>query len=170
METLAVVVVAGPAGSGKTTVGRALAVALGAAFIDGDDLHPAANKEKMRSGVPLDDEDRRPWLEALRAVIDHRLAAGDRTVVASSALRRSYRQDLGVDRPGIQLVWLDADHALLADRLSRRQGHFFAASLAASQLATAERPSPEEGALIIEAGRDPDEVVDTILAGLGQRG
>jgi len=143
-----VVVVAGPAGAGKSTVGRALAAARGWRFVDGDELHPAANVAKMRAGIPLDDNDRAPWLRAIRAVIDEALARGEDLVVACSALRRAHRAALGVDGARVRLAFLDAPPSLLAARVAARAGHFFPPSLLASQLAAIERPTPEEGRVV----------------------
>lgn len=163
-----VVIVAGPSGSGKTTVAAALAQALAAALVDADDLHPPANVAKMSAGQALDDDDRRPWLAAVRAVIDARLAEGTTTVVACSALRRQHRALLGAGRPGVQLVWLDVPAPELAGRLAARPGHFFPARLLESQLAAQERPAPGEGALVVAADRTVAVVVDEIVAGLSR--
>ena len=162
------VIVAGPSGSGKTTVGRLLAVRLQAVFVDADDLHPAANMAKMRSGVPLDENDRRPWLESVRHLVDARLAGPRPTVLACSALRRGHRQALGVDRPGVALVWLEAPPEALAARLQARPGHFFPPHLLSSQLAAEERPAAEEAAIVVVADRPVTEVVEAITATLGR--
>jgi carbohydrate kinase (thermoresistant glucokinase family) len=154
------VVVMGVSGSGKTTVGAALADALGLRFVDGDALHPEANVAKMAAGIPLDDADRAPWLDAIGAV----LAAGP-VVVACSALKRVYRDRLRAAAPPLQLVFLDGDRAVLAARMAARPGHFMPTSLLDSQLATLERPDADEHALTA----DIDEPVATIVARLTER-
>jgi len=151
------VVVMGVSGSGKTTVGAALADALGLRFVDGDALHPAANVAKMAAGIPLDDADRAPWLDAIGAV----LAAGP-VVVACSALKRAYRDRLRAAAPGLQLVFLDGDPALLASRMTARPGHFMPASLLDSQLATLERPESDEHALTADIARPAGEIVTAL--------
>ena len=151
------VVVMGVSGSGKTTVGAALADAFGLRFVDGDALHPAANVAKMAAGIPLDDADRAPWLDAIGAV----LAAGP-VVVACSALKRAYRDRLRAAAPGLQLVFLDGDRALLASRMTARPGHFMPASLLDSQLATLERPEPDEHALTADIARPAEEIVTAL--------
>ena len=154
------VVVMGVSGSGKTTVGAALAHALGLEFVDGDALHPAANVAKMAAGIPLDDADRAPWLDAIGAV----LAAGP-VVVACSALKRVYRDRLRAAAPTLQLIFLDGERDVLASRMAARPGHFMPASLLDSQLATLERPTPDEHALTV----DIDEPAATIVTGLTER-
>jgi len=151
------VVVMGVSGSGKTTVGAALADAFGLRFVDGDALHPAANVAKMAAGIPLDDADRAPWLDAIGAV----LAAGP-VVVACSALKRAYRDRLRAAAPRLQLVFLDGDPALLASRMTARPGHFMPASLLDSQLATLERPEPDEHALTADIARPAEEIVTAL--------
>jgi gluconokinase len=154
------VVVMGVSGSGKTTVGAALADALGLPFVDGDSLHPAANVAKMAAGIPLDDADRAPWLEAIGRV----LAAGP-VVVACSALKRVYRDRLRAAAPALQLVFLDGSPAVLASRMAARPGHFMPTTLLDSQLATLERPEPNEHALTA----DIVEPVGEIVASLSER-
>ena len=139
------VVVMGVSGSGKSTVGSALAAELGWAFLDADDLHPAANVAAMAAGRPLDDTDRAPWLEAVGAWLDtHRPC-----VVACSALRRRYRDVLR--RDGVLFVHLAGDHTLLAERLAGRTGHFMPAALLDSQLDALEPPEADEAALCVDA-------------------
>jgi gluconokinase len=156
-----VVIVMGVSGSGKTTVGRLLAAELGWSFLEGDDLHPRANVEKMAAGLPLDDGDRLPWLQALREVIDRCLASGEGAVLTCSALRRSYRQILGTDRPEVALVHLRGTFEQIDGRLAARQGHFMPRSLLASQLAALEAPTEEE-ALVVQVDREPAEIVRDI--------
>lgn len=148
--------VTGVSGAGKTTVGRRLARALHAEFLDADDFHPAANVEKMSRGVALTDEDRAGWLDRLRKEIDRRLAAGADAVVAVSALKRAHRERLGAGRDGVQVIFLDAPRGVLADRLSARTGHFFDPALLDSQLEALEPPA---NALRVDATLPPDEIV-----------
>lgn len=148
------VVVMGVSGSGKSTVGAALADALGLRFVDGDALHSAANVAKMAAGIPLDDADRAPWLDAIGAVL-----ADGPVVVACSALKRAYRNRLRAAAPGLQLVFLDGSPALLASRMTSRPGHFMPTSLLDSQLATLERPAPDEHALTADIAQPAAEIV-----------
>jgi gluconokinase len=161
-----IVVLAGVSGSGKTTVGESLARRLAWPFTDGDSLHPAANIAKMRVGVPLTDEDRWPWLAAVAAVIDERIAAGQSAVVACSALKRSYRDLLLAGRPAVRMVFLDVDRDLLAARLAARHGHFFRADLLASQLADLENPQPAERILVLPAVGTPEQIAQQIVSRL----
>jgi gluconokinase len=161
-----IVVLAGVSGSGKTTVGESLARRLAWPFTDGDSLHPAASIAKMRVGVPLTDEDRWPWLAAVAAVIDERIAAGQSAVVACSALKRSYRDLLLAGRPAVRMVFLDVDRDLLAARLAARHGHFFRADLLASQLADLENPQPAERILVLPAVGTPEQMAQQIISRL----
>ncbi len=157
-----VVVLMGVCGSGKTEVGRRLADRLGCDFLDGDDFHPSTNVEKMRSGIPLTDADRWPWLDHLAAEITSRHETERGGVVACSALARRYRDRLGLARPGIVLVHLDGSRDLLAARLAARQGHFMPPGLLDSQLATLERPAADERALEIDVAASPDAISERI--------
>lgn len=148
----------GVSGSGKTTVGAALADALGLRFVDGDALHPAANVAKMAAGIPLDDADRAPWLDAIGAVI----ATGP-VVVACSALKRAYRDRLRAAAPELQLVFLDGSRELLASRTAARPGHFMPASLLDSQLATLERPDPDEHPVTVDVVAPVAEIVASLM-------
>jgi gluconokinase len=163
LSTPRIVIVTGVSGSGKTTVGQALARRLGWWFHDADDLHSPEHVERMRRGEPLDDELRQPWLARVRRVIDEVRGEDGAAVIACSALRERYRQALGEGEPGICFVLLDAAPALLRDRLQRRQGHFAGASLLDSQLAALE-PSP--AALTVDASLPVDAIVDRIVAAL----
>ncbi len=162
-----IVLVAGVSGSGKTTAGALLARRLGWAFEDGDELHPAANIAKMHAGVPLTDEDRRPWLAAVMAWLDGRIAAGEQAVIACSALKRRYRDQLRQGRPELRIVFLQVSRATLAARLAGRHGHFFQPGLLGSQLADAEVPPPSEPALVVMADRPVAAVVQDIIDRLG---
>lgn len=161
-----VLVLMGVSGSGKTTIAHELVARLGWPFQEGDDLHPPANVAKMHAGRPLTDEDRWPWLDAVAGWIDARLAAHEPGIITCSALKRAYRDRLGGLRPGVRLVFLHADRALLAERLSHRTGHFMPASLLDSQIATLEPPGPDEHPLTVDLGEPPDRIADTIVARL----
>jgi gluconokinase len=166
-ETPQVVILMGVAGSGKTTVGQRLASSLGWPFFDADNFHPAANVEKMSHGVPLTDEDRRPWLASLRELIASRLGRGEHgesAVLACSALKESYRETLSGGDPRARFVYLEAGPALLSSRLEHRPPHFFAAGLLDSQLATLEEP---RDAIRVDASRTPEELVAEIRQKLG---
>jgi gluconokinase len=162
-----IVVLAGVAGSGKTAVGMALAARLGWAFEDTDALHSPADVAKMHSGVPLTDADRWPWLEAVAAWLDARIAAGIPAVVACSVLKRSYREYLYRGRPAVQIVMLQTDAATLTARLITRRGHFFPAKLLQSQLADLEMPDHDERTLVVPTVRSPAEIADEIIRRLG---
>jgi carbohydrate kinase (thermoresistant glucokinase family) len=156
----------GVSGSGKTTVAEVLAKRLGWSFVDGDAFHPVANVEKMRSGTPLTDEDRWPWLKAIAAEIARRRTAKDRVVIACSALKRAYRDILVDGHPDVLLVHMKGSRELIMSRLAPRQGHYFPASLLDSQLATLEEPDASENALNILIDKDVDAIVDEIVQAL----
>jgi len=160
-----IVVVAGVAGSGKSTVGRQLAARLGWAFADGDTFHPEANVAKMRAGLPLTDADRKPWLAAMAAWMDDVLASGQSAVLACSALKRSYRDELLDGRPQAGLVFLDISQAACDARLAARTGHFFHEPLLASQFATLEPPEPTEKRVhVVQVGdQSPGQIVAEII-------
>lgn len=155
-----VIVLMGAAGAGKTTVGERLAEAVRWVYLEGDSLHPPANIAKMRSGVPLTDADRLPWLDALREHIERYLARRQGAVVGCSALRRRYRERLRIDAR-VRFVYLKAAYPLLRDRLRRRTGHFLPPSLLESQLQTLEEPSD---ALIVDAALPVEAIVAHIRA------
>ncbi|WP_437289402.1 gluconokinase [Sorangium sp. So ce406] len=159
-----IVLVMGVSGAGKTTVGQRLARDLAWEFVDADDLHPAANVEKMRAGKPLDDQDRAPWLAALAACIRRLLDEGRDAVIACSALKAAYRAQLLVDPAQMRLVHLTGDPALIAARLASRSGHFMPAGLLATQLAALE---PPEDALRVDIGGTPDEIAADVRRALG---
>jgi len=158
------VVVMGVSGSGKSTIGQLLADRLGVAFIDGDDLHPAANIAKMTAGIPLTDTDRAPWLEAVGDVLEANRASG--LVVACSALRRAYRDLIARTAPGVFFVHLDVDATTLADRMTTRPSHFMPVALLTSQLATLEPLQPDEPGTTIPAALTPTALVDELVARL----
>lgn len=162
-----VIVIMGVSGCGKTVVGRLLADRFGRPFHDADAYHPAANVAKMRSGVPLDDADRVPWLAALAALIRDAVSDGPPIVLACSALRRDYRRQLGLPAAGVKLVHLDGDKELIRSRITSRTGHFMPASLLDSQWATLERPGPDEDPLVVDVAGTPDAIVDRIVIAVG---
>ncbi len=160
------VVVMGVSGSGKSTVAAGLVDRLGWEFAEGDEFHPRENVEKMRSGRPLDDDDRLPWLRRLTAWIGEHEQAGRSVVVTCSALKRSYRELLRDGHPSVWFAHVTADAELIRDRMERRTGHYMPPSLLESQLATLEPLEADEpGASISGAGR-PDDVADELLAAL----
>lgn len=153
------IVVMGVSGSGKTTVGEALAEALGWPFVEGDSYHPAANIAKMSAGHPLDDDDRRPWLEALAARIGQDDAAGHSSVVGCSSLRRSYRDILRTGAPDVRFLHVHGDRELLARRLGHRPGHFFPPALLESQFAALEPLGPDENGVVVDIAAPVPEMV-----------
>lgn len=159
-----VVMVMGVSGVGKTTLGEALAEALGWRFVDADAFHPPANIEKMRAGIALMDEDRAPWLARLRERLEEALARGEHLVLACSALRESYREALTVDPSRQRWVYLRLPPAHLRRRMRQRRGHYMPPSLLDSQLETLE---PPRDALVVDAAPPPERVVAAIRAGLG---
>ncbi len=158
-----IVVVMGVCGCGKTTVGRQLARAMGAAFVEGDDLHPASNRAKMSSGQPLTDADRWPWLDAIAAKVRQLVQDGAAVVVSCSALKRTYRDRLRKAGDGIHFIHLAGEQELLADRMAARSGHFMPPDLLASQLATLEHPAPDEHALVLDITLDAENLVQQAL-------
>lgn len=165
MHAELVLVLMGVSGSGKSTVGALLAGKLHRAYAEADDFHSPANVAKMAAGHPLTDEDRRPWLAAIARWIDDRIAKGEPGVVSCSALRRTYRDVLR--RPEVRFVYLRGSAELIAQRLAARHKHFFKAELLASQFTTLEEPAADEGAVTVEIGGTPAEIVDAILAATG---
>ncbi|HEY7167018.1 MAG TPA: gluconokinase [Candidatus Binatia bacterium] len=153
-----IIIIMGVSGSGKSTIGSFLASVLGWSFVEADDFHSQADIEKMTCGVPLDDEDRAPWLQAIRQWIEAAIARGENGVIACSALKQSYREILQIDSQ-VRFVYLEADAALIEQRLRNRVGHFMNPSLIASQFATLEEPN---GALKIDASLPPGEIVTRI--------
>ena len=160
-----VIIIFGVSGAGKTTIGKLLARDLRWRFIEADDFHPAANIEKMRSGHPLTDNDRWPWLEQLRQQIERSLSARENAVLACSALKRAYRDRLHVSDE-IKFVFLRGDHALVEKQLRSRHGHFMNAALLQSQFHDLEEPESDENVVTIELGRRPEEIVERIKTSL----
>jgi carbohydrate kinase (thermoresistant glucokinase family) len=167
-----VVIVIGAAATGKSTLGKALADALGCPFVEGDDFHPESNRVLMAAGVALGDQERAPWLAALAHSIGERVRAGTPAVYACSALKRRYRAALLAEDTAplaVRFVYLQASRAVLAERLARRQGHFFPVSLLDSQLNDLEPPGDNEPAptLTVDATHSVDALVAQTLDWLG---
>jgi carbohydrate kinase (thermoresistant glucokinase family) len=157
----------GVSGSGKSTVATLLARGLGWPFRDADEFHPEANIAKMKSGVPLTDEDRWPWLQAIAAFIDEERARGAHAIVTCSALKRAYRRIIIGDRPDVRLIYLKGDEALIAARLAARHGHFMPPSLLQSQFDALEEPSSKERPIAVPIELKSEEIVQRILGELG---
>ena len=163
-----VLIVMGVSGSGKSTVAEAMNTQLHWPFQEGDALHPPSNVQKMHASVPLTDEDRAPWLLAIKGWIDARVAAGEPGLVTCSALKRSYRDGLVDHRGQVRLLYLKADPAVLQQRLEARVGHFMPASLLQSQLETFEEPASEERPIVVCVESTLDQTVAEALAALRQ--
>jgi gluconokinase len=153
-----VLILMGVVGSGKTSVGRLLAQRLRWKFADADDFHPPANVEKIRHGISLNDEDRQPWLKLLRANIANWSSTGVSVVLACSALKERYRQELATG-PDVQFVYLKGSADLIARRLHLRQGHFADGQILASQLADLEEP---QAAVSVDIDKPPEQIVTEI--------
>ena len=158
-----IIVLMGVSGSGKTTVGKLLCEKTEWTFYEGDDFHPEENVEKMRAGTPLTDEDRVPWLLALREIIEQHLEKNTSAVIACSALKASYREVLQRDDRRIQFVFLKGEMPLIQSRLNQRKDHYMPADLLQSQFDTLEEPG---SALVVDIGPVPEEIVEHILSTL----
>ena len=150
-----IAIIMGTTGAGKTTIGTMLAAQLKWEFADADAFHPPANIEKMSRGIPLNDADRAPWLAAMRKAILEWIAAGKNVVLACSALKRAYRDELHPS-PEVKVIYLKGDYALFAERIQHRHGHFASKGILAGQFADLEEP---EDAITIDAAKSPDEIV-----------
>jgi gluconokinase len=166
---LTIAVVMGVSGSGKTTVAELLAKTLGCQFLEGDELHPPANVEKMRNGTPLNDSDRLPWLKRIAQEIDGWRDRGEAGVVTCSALKRIYRDILIGDRADVTLVYLRGSRDLIQRRMAARHEHFMPVALLDSQFATLEEPAPDEQAIVVDVGGRPAEIVAEIVRQLESR-
>ncbi|MET9319232.1 gluconokinase [Streptomyces sp. NPDC003038] len=165
MSTQRVIVVMGVAGTGKTTVGRLLAEALGVPYAEGDAFHPAANVAKMSAGTPLDDADRWPWLDAVGEWIRNRagLCGG---VIAASSLKHAYRDRLRAAAPRAVFVHLTGERPLIQERMAARKGHFMPATLLDSQFATLEPLQEDELGVVVDVSGTPEEITERALAAL----
>ena len=166
-----VVVLMGVSGSGKSTVGTLLAAQLGCSYFDADTFHAAEAIAKMKSGQPLDDRDRMPWLARIAQKIELLVADDESGVISCSALKRSYREILfdGIPRERIALVYLRGSYDLIRERLASRQGHFMPPSLLESQFAQLEEPEPNEHAIKTSIAPAPDAIAAAILRELDRR-
>jgi gluconokinase len=157
----------GVSGAGKTTVGRLIAAALNARFIEGDAFHPPANVDKMRRGLPLDDADRAPWLAALGELLRSYDVRGLTAVLACSALKRAYRDALRAGAPDARFVFLKGKEAQIAERLKARAGHYMPATLLASQFAALEEPAADERAIVADIADSPSAIARHAVDALG---
>jgi len=158
------IVVMGVSGSGKTTVARLLAGRLGWAFAEADEFHSPANVAKMRAGVALNDDDRRPWLAAIADRIDSAREANEPIVVTCSALKRRYRDILVASRPDVALVYLKGDYDTIAQRMAARPHHYMPVSLLKSQFEALEEPAADEHAIVLDIRRSPEELAEAAAA------
>ncbi|QYY36272.1 gluconokinase [Ruficoccus sp. ZRK36] len=159
-----VIILMGVSGSGKTTIGEKLAAATGGTFFDGDDFHPEANIQKMHAGIPLTDEDRLPWLQRLRQLIEEQEPKDTPTFIACSALKLSYRHILDPDDAQVRLVYLKGSFSLISERLHARHGHFMPESLLRSQFDALEQP---DDCVVVDIDQTPDEIVTDLRDKLG---
>lgn len=157
------IIVMGVSGSGKSTVGLVLSETLGWPFFDGDDFHPPENVTKMSKGIPLNDADRQSWLATLHELIREHLKAGKSMVLACSALKHIYRQQLAEDNPGAKFVFLEGDYDLIFKRMRGRLGHYMRANMLQSQFEDLERPTE---AIFVGVDQDVNAIVDEILVKL----
>lgn len=163
------IVVMGVSGSGKTSVGERLAERLGCAFVEGDQLHPPANIEKMGKGIPLTDDDRWPWLDLIGHELTEARGRSESVVVSCSALKKTYRDRLRQASGGtLYFVFLTGDPKVLEERMGTRTGHFMPASLLQSQLATLESPEGEAGVVTVDIDTSLDDIVANALGGLAK--
>ncbi|HLX24292.1 MAG TPA: gluconokinase [Usitatibacter sp.] len=165
--TPSVIIVMGVAGSGKSTVASQTAQRLDWRFAEADTFHSAANIAKMRDGIPLTDEDRWPWLDAIAAWIDSMRSAGQHCVVACSALKRAYRVRLAAGHHDVRFVYLKGSYEIVAARMSGRTGHYMPLSLLRSQFETLEEPDAAEDAVVMPIEKAPEEIVAAIVAVIG---
>jgi gluconokinase len=153
-----IAIIMGATGAGKTTIGTMLAAQLNWQFADADTFHPPANIEKMSHGIPLNDADRAPWLEAMRKAILEWIAAGKNVVLACSALKRAYREVLRPS-PEVRIIYLKGNYALFAERIRHRHGHFAGEGILAGQFADLEEP---DDAITVDAAQPPEQIVAEI--------
>ncbi len=160
------VIVMGVCASGKSTIGEQLARKLGRKFIDGDDLHPRANIQKMASGQPLNDDDRKPWLERIRDAAYSLENKNEHGIIVCSALKKSYRDQIREGNDNVTFLFLEGDMALILNRMRMRQGHFMKENMVKSQFETLERPDNEPQTLIVNIDGDISDVVERSAAEL----
>jgi gluconokinase len=166
-DDIAVLVVMGVSGSGKSTIAGMLAHRLQWIYEDGDWLHPKSNIEKMHHGEPLTDKDRWPWLHAIADWIDGIRASGQHGIVACSALKRAYRDILVGDRRNVRIVYLKGDRDLIAQRIAARADHFMPPQLLDSQFEALEEPRADEHPIVVSIAPHPREIVEAIVEKLG---
>jgi gluconokinase len=154
-----IIILMGVSGSGKTTIGKLLSKRLQIAFVDADDFHPQQNINKMRAGIPLTDNDRKPWLETLRKLIEEHCRKNESLILACSALKAEYRRALGVDQQAVRTVYLKGGRDLLQKRMQHRK-HFFPPALIDSQLSVLEEP---DSGLILYSAEEPQVLVEKIV-------
>lgn len=157
-----VFVVMGVSGSGKTTIGQALARRLNCPFYDGDDFHPAENVAKMRQGIPLNDADRWPWLDRLADLIAEHLSRGETAVLACSALKEKYRQRLKRGQERVTFVYLNGSFDLIWQRMQQREGHYMKAEMLHSQFDALEEPDPAT-AIVVDIDQDIASMISEII-------
>jgi gluconokinase len=165
---VSVIVIMGVSGSGKSTIAQQLASRVHWEFVDGDAFHPPANIAKMKSGTPLTDEDRWPWLKAIASWIDEKRRGRAHGIVTSSALKRRYREVLIGGRPDVRLVYLKGTPELIGRRLAARTDHFMPSGLLRSQFEALEEPGRDENAIVVSVDEPPEAIVDRILAELNR--
>ena len=158
------IILMGVAGCGKTSVGKALSKSLGWPYYDGDDFHPQTNIDKMAQGIPLDDDDRRPWLERLHALIVEHLDNDENLIVSCSALKAQYRQVLEGDQEAVKFVHLAGSFELIFERMQHRSDHYMRAEMLYSQFADLEAP---ENALTVSIDQPINKIVSEIIVKLG---
>lgn len=158
-----ILILFGVSGAGKTEVGKRVAARMGWTFLDADDFHSAENVAKMRDGIPLDDDDRGPWLAGLNAALRARTARGGNVVLACSALKRAYRAALLEGVTEARLVYLRVERSRLPERLRARNGHFMPESLLQSQLDAFEEPAPDEDAWVVESAGGVEETAAEVV-------
>ncbi len=161
-----VLILMGPMGCGKTTIGKILSAKTGWPFYDADEFHPPENVEKMRAGIPLNDEDRRSWLEKLHSKIQELLQNGETAILACSALKQAYRDILGVNQEDVISVYLKGSHELLRERIEARQHPYMNKNLLRSQLETLEEPV---GGLTVDISGSPEDTAESILEDLERK-
>jgi len=154
-----IIIIMGVAGCGKTTVGKLLSQKLDWRFVEGDEFHPPANVEKMSKGIPLQDEDRWPWLQILRSIIEESIHKNENVVVACSALKAAYRNILWGSNKDVRLVYLKGSFEIIEKRIQERKGHFMPSALLKSQFSALEEP---QDAIVLDASLEPEKIVEDL--------